>query len=105
MRNADVSTVWHRAKASVIDDLKNAARWVCVPPTLALTNMLSSMYRMASANAFPAIDLSRAGRMDKLFRWPYHIFRCRSTKSDAWIAGLRAQALDTYKNLNRAVST
>jgi len=62
------------------------------------------MYRLASADAFPGVDLSRTNRVTKLFAWLPRLFQCRSTHPEAWIAGIRTQTLDTYKALNKAVS-
>ncbi|KAJ8508057.1 hypothetical protein ONZ45_g9635 [Pleurotus djamor] len=62
----------------------------------------TSMWSLAGANAFPNVDLSRTGFFGKLFKWPFHVFRSRSTKADAWIAPWRLDALSSYIELNQA---
>ncbi|KAG9221726.1 hypothetical protein CCMSSC00406_0005639 [Pleurotus cornucopiae] len=64
----------------------------------------TSMWSLAGANAFPGVDLSGAKFRHKLFKWPWHVFQCRSTKPNAWVAPFRAGALESYIELNNALA-
>jgi len=82
------STRWSKHQENFFDSLKSAA----------------SMYTLATEDAFPGIHLPRAKWRTKLFSWPFLAFKCQSLKQDAWMSGVRVQALEAYKAVNKAVS-
>jgi hypothetical protein len=56
------------------------------------------MHHMATHDALPgAGDVGRA--------WSLNVLRARSTDPKAWVAGLRAQLLESYIKLNEAITT
>jgi hypothetical protein len=56
------------------------------------------MYRLAESNSFPKLSLARKER------WSRQLFRVDSTDNDAWVAGIRERALDSYDAVNQAIA-
>lgn len=68
-------------------------------------SIILSLWALASTNAIPGFDLSRATLFQKLITtWPWRLFTTNSTKTGSWLEPMRHLALSTYKDLNVAVA-
>ena len=72
---------------------------------LHFNSIIHSLWALASTNAIPGFDLSRATLFQKLVTtWPWRLFTTKSTKTGSWLEPVRRIALSTYKDLNVAVA-